>query len=83
MNAKLSDCSCVLLHPPGRPKDINFPALLRKLQKESSVFEEIERPKDWQHIGLDEWFFRCTLCNRKWRFADPDGPFRGAWGEID
>ena len=83
MSATPTDCTCFLLHPPSRPEDINFPALFRKIQSESSVLETIKRPADWDDIGLEDWFFRCTQCAQKWRFVYPDGPFRGAWGRID
>ena len=78
-----SDCTCFLLEPSIRPDDINFPALFRKIQSEPSILKEIKRPSDWEDIGLEDFFFRCSLCKQKWRFVYPDGPFRGAWGRID
>ncbi|NRG46586.1 hypothetical protein HRF87_17685 [Bacillus sp. CRN 9] len=80
------NCICNVLEEINKLNSLNeferFLIYIDNLVRDNDLVETPVESKYGGSTMLQEKWYKCVGCNRKWRLVYPEFPFRGLWKEV-
>ena len=79
----MKNCGCESFRAEGGFKDFPDYEDCKRNAVSSDIFSPVVVSRKYAGAGgLDEFWFKCNICERVWRLVEPDPPFKGMWSQV-